>query len=255
MQRPHPDVAEAHWIVMILQRKGPILRLIVEDHRMMHHDAVVHHGKHGGRHHLPVLDLGTLADNVVSLPLARLAGDIHQRRILVVERSGLTVGISVVFKGVEHLDLAPERGKDAAVAAALAAAFHLLRCGPLDVELRGAPLVLALERAGFGRADRAAVFDLPFRRRIIRSGIILGNLARPVGEVRAVEKHQGVTGRPSCFFLRGSSGRRHHRRSWALHVPGAIDAARSKGMFRRLGFRRRRWLRIRRKGKGRNEQD
>ena len=83
-------------------------------------------------------------DDVVGLPFAGRARDIHERRILSVHRGGLAVGIREVVIAVEHLDLELAQQEHTAVAAPLAVALHLGRRGELDVQLKVGELLLGL---------------------------------------------------------------------------------------------------------------
>ena len=66
--------------------------------------------------------------DVVGLPFARLAAGIHRRRLLLVERTALAVGVGegsvgAVFKRIEHLDLVLLHQEHARVAASLTLAL------------------------------------------------------------------------------------------------------------------------------------
>ena len=78
---------------------------------------------------------GRREGHIVGLPLARRSGRVDQRRVLTVQRCGLTVGIGRVLMTVQDLDFEFSQHENAAVAAALTIALHLSRCRELDVQL------------------------------------------------------------------------------------------------------------------------
>src|SRR6266568_2145048 len=74
-----------------------------------------------------------MKNDVVSLPLARRARSVHQRRILAIDRRGLPVGIRLALIGIEDLRFVESLQENAAVAAVLVFAFRGRRLGKFDV--------------------------------------------------------------------------------------------------------------------------
>ena len=83
-----------------------------------------------------------MEDDVVGLPLTRFSADVHQRRIMAVERAALAVGIGRVFVAVEDLDFIPAHQVDAAIAAPLTVSFDDRWLRPFDVHLTVAKFFL-----------------------------------------------------------------------------------------------------------------
>src|SRR5262245_17500974 len=77
-----------------------------------------------------------MIDDVVGLPFAGLAAGVYERRVLFVNRAGLTVEVGLVIVRIEHLNLVKSLEEDAAVSASLAFALELGRRGPFDETLR-----------------------------------------------------------------------------------------------------------------------
>src|SRR6266567_841146 len=76
-----------------------------------------------------------MIDDVISLPFARPAAGVDQRRLLLIDRCRLPVVVGLVIKGIEHLNLVTLLQINPAVATALALAFDLCRRRPFHVQL------------------------------------------------------------------------------------------------------------------------
>src|SRR5277367_2599810 len=75
-------------------------------------------------------------NDVVSLPLARRARGVDQRRILAINSGGASVRVGPVIVGIEHLDFVTSHAeKDAAVSTALSIAVRRGWGGPFDMKL------------------------------------------------------------------------------------------------------------------------
>ena len=173
-----------------LGRVGRILRRPVpsrgaENLRMiLHQHAVLQDGDERGAFRLAALiETRGLENDVVGLPLARLAAGVHQRRALLVNRGRLAVEIRLILVRIEDLDFVDAHHEHAAVAPFLAVAHDFLGRGPFDVELAIAegPLGVNVVLGG----NRIAVLDLP----------VLA--VDPLREVVAVKQHDGIAGRPA----------------------------------------------------------
>ena len=169
---------------------------------VLNEHAVVQH-----RDPRPVDDLSLLVefrgveDDVVRLPLAGLARSIHQRRVLLVDRAGLTVVVSLILIRVEDLHLVALHQEYAAVAAFLAFAFHDRRRRPFDVQLRVAEFVGGDHvPSSWHHLDITVTHDPLCGTTLSRS---------PVRKVPAVEQHDCVRRRIGV----GNSGRDDRRRS------------------------------------------
>jgi hypothetical protein len=116
-QGADPDVAIANGIAVILQLQwgfvwtgnvgGDIadggasvdFGVVLDEH------AVVEDGYAGGFEDFAGrVDVGSVENDVVGLPLPRWARSIHERWILAVDGGSLTVGVGFVFVGIEHLN-------------------------------------------------------------------------------------------------------------------------------------------------------
>src|SRR5205823_14696398 len=86
--------------------------------------------------------------DAVGLPFARPAGRVDERRVLSINRRGLTVRVRDVVKAVEDLDFVPAHEKDAAVAAILILASRRIRRRPLDMQLAVAEFIPGRDVAG-----------------------------------------------------------------------------------------------------------
>src|SRR6266704_1745975 len=85
-----PDVAVAHWMVMVLQRQRQFFRLrfvrrpfavsrrAAQFHVVLHEDAVMKHGDAGGAQQLSILiEARAVKNDIVDLPLAGRARSVH----------------------------------------------------------------------------------------------------------------------------------------------------------------------------------
>src|SRR5579859_1990398 len=124
-----------------------------------------------------------MEDDVVGLPLTRLAGGVDQRGVLAVDRSGLAVEVGFVLIRVEDLQFVPSLQNNSAVAPALAFTAHCSRSRPLDMQL-------AIPE-GFPGTDAAgpvdschSVLDLP-------AGLAPA-FALPLRQITAIKKDDGV---------------------------------------------------------------
>ncbi len=115
---------------MVLELELPLVVPFAERVAVVDDHAVVE-DRDTGR----LVALGGVEDDVVGLPLAGLAAGVDEGRGLSIEGAGLSPGVGVVLEGIENLHLAVVSKVDAAVAAALSAAFDLAGSGPLDVQL------------------------------------------------------------------------------------------------------------------------
>ena len=119
-------------MVWALIQPVPPVRLDV----VLDEDAVVEDGERGLSRDLAVLiEERAMIDDVIALPLARLAAGVDQRHGTAVQRPALAVRIGLVLIGIEDLDLVLALEEHAAVAAALAGALHLRGRRELDVQL------------------------------------------------------------------------------------------------------------------------
>jgi len=115
-------------------RGGSIQFLLV-----VHEHTVVINGDDRRLQHFAVLaELRHVKLDVISLPFAGRAAGVYQRRMLTVQRRALAVGVAGVLVGVENLHFVLAAEKHAAVAAPLAIADHLLRCGEFHVQFNRA---------------------------------------------------------------------------------------------------------------------
>ena len=64
-------------------------------------------------------------ENVVALPLTRLAARVDHRDVLLVDARSLAVRVSAIVIGIEHLNFVPSLKKHSAISALLAFAFDL----------------------------------------------------------------------------------------------------------------------------------
>src|SRR5437667_562942 len=103
---------------------------------VLNQDAIVKDGNPPGLQQKPVrIEARSPEENVVALPLTRWTADVHQRRILTVNRRCLAIRIGVVVIGIKHLDLIETHQINAAIASSLPFALCRKGSGPLDMKL------------------------------------------------------------------------------------------------------------------------
>src|SRR5262245_48565234 len=113
LQPPDPNIPEPNGVAVILQYKWPFergalkfggsRRVAFHRNMILNEYAVVKHGERTRFDFAIRSRLRGVKDDVVGLPLARLARRIHQWCIVSVERARLAVGVSLVVVGIEHL--------------------------------------------------------------------------------------------------------------------------------------------------------
>src|SRR3954465_11031641 len=96
---------------------------------VVHQHSIEQHGEIGGLHDRVAIHLRCLKDNVVGLPLARLARGIREWWPLAVNRSELSIRIRRIIPAVENLHLIAALQEDSAVAAILTGAADHFRIG------------------------------------------------------------------------------------------------------------------------------
>ena len=159
-----------------------------------------------------------MKNDVVSLPLARRARRVHQRRVLAIDSRCLSIGVGLALVGVQDLRLIKPLQEDAAVAAILVLSFRRRRLGKLDVQLAIAEWFARVDLARLWHHFKVAVLDFPFG----RAAFFVG----PLGKVFAIEKHHGVRWRASRRILRARRGRidlRRRRPVGIVNLPLGID--------------------------------
>ena len=166
--------------------------------------------------------------DVVTLPFARLAHRIHQRRPLPVHRPRLPIRISLAPERVQHLNLKKTHQEYAAVPAILTDSADIRRLGPFDVQLNIAELFLRRDIAAPRHHLEVPVSDLPCRRigahRVCRCA---QPRASPLRQIFAVEQDHGVRRRLSRLCPGGHDLRMRTRR--VMHMPRQTRQQRSVG--------------------------
>src|SRR5262249_13954946 len=100
---------------------------------------------------------------VISLPFARLAAGVHRRRLLLVNRSTLSIEISRVVIRIEDLDFIATHQINPAVATALPAPFYFRRRRKFHMQLAITEFFLRRNRAARVVTPPTLVFPLaPF---------------------------------------------------------------------------------------------
>ena len=156
---------------------------------VLYEHSVLYNGYTGERTVCSVfLEHRSRVDDVIHVPLSRLAHGVHERCGLLVDTSSLTVDISAVVVAVEHLKLIHTLQIDTAVAACLSLTVDVLRYAPLYVELEVVELLLGADVALALVHGHHAVGYSPFGRTALR--------VLPCREVAAVKQHDGI--RRSC---------------------------------------------------------
>lgn len=176
---PHPNVPVTHFIRVVLQRDRPgrVRRVFVQADVgrrafnfpvVLYEHAVVEDGKISGpKHHPVVVEDRSGEDDVVTVPLAHGYGGVNQRRVLLVDRSGLAVGVGIASVGFEYLDLIAFLKEYTAIAALLAFLAGLLRAAPFEVQLNVFKVAAGLDESAAGLNGHDAVFDRPFYRTFV----------------------------------------------------------------------------------------
>jgi len=110
-----PDIAVAHRIPMVLQHQGTCGSCTrkLRRHRGISHNwdmvlnqhPIVQHCERSWLNLTICTRFRGVKQNVVNLPLTWLAGRVHQRSVVTIERSCLAVEVGLVLIGIEHLDL------------------------------------------------------------------------------------------------------------------------------------------------------
>ncbi len=168
----NPDVAESNRVAMILDvnRQFVWVRRVVwrlvekcstlQREVVVNHDAIVQYRDVGGLYQFSLsVELGGLEDDVIRLPLARLARRVDGGRGLLVDGSALSVEVGFVFVGVENLQLVPLHQKHPAVPAALALSDDFGGCREFQMQLATAEPLFCLDAppANFG----VTIFNFP----------------------------------------------------------------------------------------------
>ena len=152
---------------------------------VLHEHAVVEDRDVGGLEKLAVFrEFRRVEDDVVRLPFALRAADVHERRILAVDGGSLSVRIRRISIIVKDLDFIHALNDDAGVAAALALGRDADGRRPFDMQLAAAEAVLRPQGALLRNGFHVAVDDSPARRRPVAFA--------PFVHVRPVEQHDGV---------------------------------------------------------------
>jgi hypothetical protein len=151
---------------------------------------------------------GCFEHNVVGVPFAGCLDGVRHGRPLAVKSTHLTIGICTIVVGIEDLDLEFAVKVNAAVASALAIAFHDGRRGEFEVKLTIAKLLPGLNRAGLRRDFHKPILNLPTHRATFRT--------LPPGGIHAIEQLDGIRGRWSAMAKIGS--RSHHGRNGTIRV-------------------------------------
>src|SRR5262245_3682020 len=125
---------------MILQRYRPLAMPGIgrkdgfvggrsEDFRViLNQDAVLQDSERAFfLHSAVVTEDRRVVDDVVGLPFAGFATGVDQRRVLFINRAGLSVGIGLVVVRIEHLKFVTALQEDATVSAPLAFAHDFRR--------------------------------------------------------------------------------------------------------------------------------
>jgi len=185
-------------------------------------DAILEDGERGLSRDLAVLiEERAMIDDVITLPLTRLAAGVGERDGPAVQRGTLAVRIGLVVVGIEDLDLILSVQEHTAVAPALAGALHVRRRGELDVELTGAEVFRCRDVAGLLDRLHVAILADPLR----GLPVLLHGFLRPV------KQHDRVAGGSSAF-----GPRRDNRRGWAIRVVNEPTARLRLNILELLAF-------------------
>ena len=155
---------------------------------VLQHHSVLYHG------HIRAIEISAIlledrsrVDDIIYIPLSRLAHGIHQGRCLLVDAACHAVYICLVVIAVQYLHLIHILQEDAAVATSLALALYSLWHTPFDVQLETAKLL-------FGNDIAFALVhshdSLLHRPSCLGSTVAVG----PGREVLAVKEHNGIIG-------------------------------------------------------------
>jgi hypothetical protein len=176
-----------------------MLRRTQEGGMVVHDDAIVQDSRISWPDQLVTPKPGYDPDDIVALPLTRLAAGIDERRILAIDRSGGAIGISEVLVTIEDLNLIEAHQQYAAIALILAFSGDRRRGSPLKVELTVAKLWPRLDVPRARHDLYVPVFHPP--------ASVASLHGHPRGEIRAVEQDHGI--RRGLARLR-----RRARRAW-----------------------------------------
>lgn len=154
-------------------------------HVVLHEDAILEDGDARRlKQFARCVEVRSVEDDVVSLPLARRARCVHERRILAIDGGGLAISVSFVLVRIEDLNFVNSHQEHTAIASFLAFPFWRNWLIKLDVQLAIAEWLLCVDVAGFSHNFSVAVFYFPF------SGAII--LSEPLRKIFAVEQDDSV---------------------------------------------------------------
>lgn len=103
--------------------------------RVMDHDAIMENRDHGRSEDTIAFEHRPPPDDVVALPLARLAAGIDEGRELSVNRACDAIGVDGILKSIEDLDFVDAEEKNATVSSTLAGSSHDARTCEFKVNL------------------------------------------------------------------------------------------------------------------------
>src|ERR1700728_4376881 len=129
-----------------------------------------------------------MKQDVVSLPEARCAGCVHERRELPIDGARLAIGVGLILVRIQHLHLVAVVQEHAAVAAILVLAVRRRGLGELHVQLAVSEALARIELTCSGRHLQVTRAEFPFR----GAPVFLS----PLREVPSIEKQHGVKRRP-----------------------------------------------------------
>lgn len=112
-----------------------VLRLSLQFLRVMDDDSIVKHRDHGRSEDTIAFEHRTTPDDVVALPLARLAAGIDEGWELSVNCARDAIGVDRILESIEDLDFVDADQEDSAVPATLAGSSHDARTCEFKVNL------------------------------------------------------------------------------------------------------------------------
>lgn len=112
-----------------------VLRLSLQFLRVMDDDSIVKHRDHGRSEDTIAFEHRTAPDDVVALPLARLAAGIDEGRKLPVNRARDAIGVDGILISIEDLDFVNADEEDSAVPSTLAGSSHDAWTGEFKMNL------------------------------------------------------------------------------------------------------------------------
>ena len=128
-------------------------------HMVLDQHPVKEDGDDGGAEELAILvKTGVVKDDIVSLPEARGAADVDERRVLPVHGGRLPVSVNLAVDGVDDLDLVERGEKNAAIPWIESVAGPLRRL-PLHMHLTVAEGLLRVDIARLRNDLEVAVAD------------------------------------------------------------------------------------------------